>query len=132
MMPTEAARELPRYKSHKEVWALKIKKVVKGHWPPCQRKIGLTTCGYGPWERMHETSTDPVWPPAGRHSYDPGDSPIITPVIYPEDEDYFEFGVSSAYMAKHDPQPGGYWVRYEDGYESYSPAEAFEGGYTRI
>lgn len=27
---------------------------------------------------------------------------------------------------------GGYFVRYEDGYESWSPAAAFEGGYTRI
>lgn len=25
----------------------------------------------------------------------------------------------------------GYYVKYEDGYESYSPAEAFEAGYTR-
>lgn len=27
---------------------------------------------------------------------------------------------------------GGYYVRYQDGYESWSPAEAFEEGYTRI
>ena len=27
---------------------------------------------------------------------------------------------------------GGYYVRYEDGYESWSPAEAFEAGYTRV
>lgn len=27
---------------------------------------------------------------------------------------------------------GGYYVRYEDGYESWSPAKAFEDGYTRI
>lgn len=26
---------------------------------------------------------------------------------------------------------GGYYVRYEDGYESFSPAGAFESGYTR-
>jgi hypothetical protein len=26
----------------------------------------------------------------------------------------------------------GYYVRYEDGYESWSPSEAFEAGYTRI
>lgn len=29
-------------------------------------------------------------------------------------------------------QPGGYYVQYEDGYESYSPAKAFEEGYTLI
>jgi hypothetical protein len=26
----------------------------------------------------------------------------------------------------------GYYVRYEDGYESWSPAEAFDAGYTRL
>jgi hypothetical protein len=26
----------------------------------------------------------------------------------------------------------GYYVRYEDGFESWSPKEAFESGYTRI
>lgn len=27
---------------------------------------------------------------------------------------------------------GGYYVRYEDGFESWSPADAFEAGYTRM
>jgi hypothetical protein len=40
--------------------------------------------------------------------------------------------VSPTYMAKHAPQPGGYFVVYEDGYESWSPAEAFEAGYTAL
>ncbi len=40
--------------------------------------------------------------------------------------------VDGAYMAKHCPQVGGYYVRYPDGYESWSPAEAFEDGYTLI
>lgn len=40
--------------------------------------------------------------------------------------------VSPAYVAKHQPQVGGYYVRYADGYESWSPAEAFEGGYTQL
>ncbi len=39
--------------------------------------------------------------------------------------------VSHDYMRKHKPQPGGYFVRYKDGYESYSPADAFEDGYTK-
>jgi hypothetical protein len=30
------------------------------------------------------------------------------------------------------PQPGGYFVVYKDGYKSFSPAKAFEEGYTRI
>ena len=37
--------------------------------------------------------------------------------------------VGSAYLTKHDPQVGGYYVEYEDGYQSWSPAAAFEGGY---
>lgn len=36
---------------------------------------------------------------------------------------------SEQYMAKHKPVQGGYYVLYEDGYESYSPAKAFEDGY---
>jgi hypothetical protein len=40
--------------------------------------------------------------------------------------------VSESYLAKHQPVAGGYYVLYEDGYESFSPAEAFESGYTRI
>lgn len=40
--------------------------------------------------------------------------------------------VSDAWFDKHKPETGGYYVRYEDGYESYSPAKAFEDGYERI
>ena len=40
--------------------------------------------------------------------------------------------VSSGYFNKHSPQVGGYYVLYEDGYESWSPAKAFEAGYTLI
>ena len=37
---------------------------------------------------------------------------------------------SVAYVDKHHPQVGGYYVRYQDGYSSWSPTEAFESGYT--
>ena len=40
--------------------------------------------------------------------------------------------VGDSYMHKHRPQVGGYYVVYEDGYESFSPAKAFEAGYTKI
>lgn len=40
--------------------------------------------------------------------------------------------VDKAYMEKHNPQIGGYFVRYPDGYQSWSPAQAFEDGYTAI
>lgn len=36
------------------------------------------------------------------------------------------------YLLKHNPLPGGYYVRYEDGYESFSPAGPFEKGYSEI
>ncbi len=39
--------------------------------------------------------------------------------------------VSPEYMEKHRPQQFGYFVHYEpDGYQSFSPAKAFEDGYT--
>ena len=45
--------------------------------------------------------------------------------IVPMDKGYGVFTVGSKYMEKHNPEDGGYYVKYEDGYESYSPAEAF-------
>ncbi|EAA7887208.1 hypothetical protein KSH05_003680 [Salmonella enterica subsp. enterica serovar Anatum] len=55
-----------------------------------------------------------------------------TAVITPSDPGFGDFDVESSYVDKHSPQPGGYYVQYAGGYESYSPAEAFESGYTRI
>lgn len=55
-------------------------------------------------------------------------SAMITPV----EDGFGRFGVDYSYMSKHKPQVGGYYIVYEDGYESYSPAEAFEAGYTLI
>jgi hypothetical protein len=37
--------------------------------------------------------------------------------------------VMQAWLDKHNPAVGGYFVVYKDGYESYSPAESFEDGY---
>jgi len=39
--------------------------------------------------------------------------------------------VSEEYMEKHKPFVGGYFVHYLDGYKSFSPAEAFENGYSQ-
>lgn len=36
------------------------------------------------------------------------------------------------WVNKHEPQAGGYYVIYDDGYASYSPAEPFEAGYSPI
>lgn len=51
-------------------------------------------------------------------------------LITPEEEGYIPFHVTRDYMAKHVPKLGGYWVKYDDGYQSWSPAKAFEEGYT--
>jgi len=40
--------------------------------------------------------------------------------------------VSAEYIGKHKPQVGGYYVKYADGYESWSPADVFEGGYALV
>lgn len=40
--------------------------------------------------------------------------------------------VSVGYLSKHQPSVGGYFVLYEDGYASWSPADVFEAGYTEI
>ena len=53
-------------------------------------------------------------------------------MITPEEEGYAPFFVSDAYRTKHNPQVGGFFVVYEDGYQSYSPAEALEKGYFKV
>lgn len=40
--------------------------------------------------------------------------------------------VPNSYIEKHKPYVGGYFVLYEEGYMSFSPAETFESGYCRI
>jgi hypothetical protein len=58
--------------------------------------------------------------------------PSGTALITPAETGYARFEVDRAYVQKHSPMPGGYYVVYEDGYKSWSPAAAFESGYTRI
>ena len=53
-------------------------------------------------------------------------------LITPSEGGYAPFKVGIDYMRKHDPQVGGYYVVYDDGYKSFSPAKAFEEGYTRV
>lgn len=87
--------EMPRYKCHKEVWALKIERaemIVREH-------DGAVT-GYT------------------LHFEEPGYAPIE---------------VSSEWARRTDSAlAGGYYVVYDDGYKSYSPAAPFESGYTRL
>jgi len=53
-------------------------------------------------------------------------------MIEPGDAGYAPFKVDWEYMRKHNPQVGGYYVVYDGGYKSYSPAEPFESGYSKI
>jgi hypothetical protein len=94
----EAQREMPKYQSHKKVWALKIKAIAFD------------------------------WEAAKREGRETDGSAMITP----EEDGYASFRVPHAYVKKHNPQAGGYYVVYEGGYASWSPAAAFESGYTRI
>ena len=52
--------------------------------------------------------------------------------VYPEEARYAPFFVDQQYIDKHQPQIGGYYVVYKDGYKSFSPAPAFDEGYTKI
>lgn len=56
----------------------------------------------------------------------------VQAVITPEEERYAPFKVDGAYLNKHKPQVGGYYVVYKGGYLSFSPAKEFEEGYTLI
>ena len=93
-----ASAEMPRYRCHKEVWALKIASVVRN-------------------SVLAQLS---------------GDEADGSALIVPSDGGYGEFRVPAEYVRKHNPQAGGYYVVYKDGYASFSPAEAFEEGYARI
>jgi len=53
-------------------------------------------------------------------------------IIVPADKGYGPFRVDHGYVRKHKPEAGGYYVVYKDGYKSFSPAQAFEDGYTKI
>lgn len=102
-MNSFSTSELPLYKSHKKVHALKIAKVEPA------RPAG------------------PVHVPAAPNEETDG-SAIITPI----EERFAPFHVSREYVQKHDPQADGYFVQYADGYMSWSPADVFEDGYTLI
>jgi hypothetical protein len=53
-------------------------------------------------------------------------------ILHFEDAGYAPRRVARDYVRKHNPQVGGYFVVYKDGYESWSPAKEFEEGYTRL
>jgi hypothetical protein len=52
--------------------------------------------------------------------------------IVPEDHSIPAVSVSAAWINRHHPEAGGYFVVYKDGYCSYSPPAAFDEGYIRV
>lgn len=86
----DCGAEMPKYKCHKEVWALKISDI------------------------------SPV---------NPIDDTVALSFF---DDGFADIEVDSLWVEKHQPDIGGYYVVYKDGYKSYSPADAFEGGYTAV
>jgi hypothetical protein len=89
MDEAQNCREMPKYKCHKVVHALKI--------------AGLS-----------EQERDG------------------TRYMTPADEGFADIRLDGEFVNKHKPVVGGYLVVYEDGYKSFSPAQAFEEGYTRL
>lgn len=61
------------------------------------------------------------------HSHD---EPFKCVILH--DEDCGPIIVADSFIIKTGAKVGGYYVVYKDGYNSYSPAEAFEEGYTRV
>lgn len=79
----QPAREMPRYKCHKVVHALKI-------------------------------------------------ADVTGETITPADPGYAAFTVDPKLFLRFTPSAGDYYVVYEDGYASFSPAQAFEQGYSLL
>jgi len=93
---------MPRYKSHKEVQAAKIVSITPDVPVP----------------------VDPA---------KPGEVPVpAVPLGATLVTDAGPIKVDAAFLAKHKPEVGSYLVVYADGYQSISPAKAFEEGYSRI
>ena len=85
--------EMPRYQSHKKVWALRIAAIETG-----------------------------------------GEEEDGVAKIAPADEGFSPFRTQAGWSERFNGSDDdlGYFVQYEDGYQSWSPTKAFEEGYTRI
>lgn len=92
------SQSLPLYQCHKQVRAVKIKEVLKHAHPD---------------PKADDAAFEPSPAFQGAH-------------LIPIDERFLPIAVDADWYRKHSPKPGGYYVLYEDGYASYSPAAAFE------
>ena len=68
---------------------------------------------------------------AGRISLMARDEPNGMLMVHAEPSN-MPFAVPLDFLRRHNPEIGGYFTVYEDGYISYSPAAAFEAGYSLI
>jgi hypothetical protein len=94
---------MPRYICHKTVHALLISAVLK------RGEVGLDV------DEETFVASD------GFHGAE----------LVPDRSDlYAPIEVTAEWYRKHNPVAGGYYVVYADGYTSFSPAAAFEDGYT--
>ncbi len=93
-----AQAEMPKYRCHKEAWALKIK------------------CIESDLSKAHLENRE-----TDGHA-----------MLIPYDDRYSPIKVDARYMAEHEPKVDGYYVVYDGGYKSWSPAKAFEDGYILI
>jgi hypothetical protein len=59
-----------------------------------------------------------------------GDKSTVT--VREADGSDFAVQVPENFFARGKPEIGDYFVRYDDGYVSWSPKKAFEGGYTAV
>lgn len=104
MTEATAARLLPKYVSHKEVWALKIAEIFPLYFPLyCEGAA------------------------------DPGPEHQVGVRLRFADDSYAPIDLELSYAQRiKQGDDLGYYVRYADGYESWSPTKAFEEGYTRV
>lgn len=53
-------------------------------------------------------------------------------LVHFADDGYGALPVPWEVFSRYEPQPGDYYVVYDDNYVSFSPKKAFEDGYTRL
>lgn len=93
---------MPRYRCHKVVHALKIKDIIYH-------------ADADPAVSIEEFAKTPA--------FNGG-------TILAEEASFAPVAFDAEFYHKHNPEVGGYYVVYPDGYKSYSPAKAFEEGYS--